>query len=84
MYTITLTAVGADARGRQKQATAVVQPEAPWDTAAYGKPTAENLRRFVAEWERRSRRSSQPLKVTRAVIVKRSGQRALAAVYAAA
>jgi hypothetical protein len=85
MYTVTLTAVGAEARGRQKQSTAVVQPEAPWETSAYGRPTSEHLQQFVAEWEKRSRRTQSPLRVTRAVIVRRRGHpKGIVAVYSAA
>lgn len=84
MYTITLTACAAEARGRQKQATAIHQPEVPWPVSAYGRPTRDNLQRFVHEWERKSRARRAPLKVTRAAIIRRKGTpQGIVAVYAA-
>jgi hypothetical protein len=70
MYTITLTAVGAGTRGRAKHASQVCQPEAPWVVRSYGRPTPDNLGRFVREWEKRQGRQ-EALKVTRAVILRR-------------
>ena len=73
MYTVTLSATGAAARGAGKRAHAVHIPESPWVVSAYGRPTEQNLHRFVEAWEKRARRRRPALRVTRAIILRRKG-----------
>lgn len=73
MYTVTIMAAESNARGAQKRATTVHLPENPWVVSAYGRPTEQNLARFVTTWERSSARTRHPLRVTRALILRRKG-----------
>lgn len=79
-YTVTLSATNPAKRGAAKRVAGVLVPEQPWVVSAYGRPTPANLSRFVATWERSVRRHA-PLRVTRAIIVRRGKAPGVVATY---